>query len=264
MFEGKEIKYIAYAKEPYRLVYVVFSDGTCAVMTYNKKQKLCGWTRWVTDGLFESIDVVREGLEDVAYFVIKRNINGENVRFIERTRTRIIDDAKKAFLVDCGLSAEFDTPVTTISGLDHLEGRTVIANINGGIVTGKVVQNGSITLEKPAKTVIVGLPYEFEIETLNIEGENTQGLKKQINTVSVKCYKSREDFLFCGDNKNFRHKRCIDSINHSGHLYSENLNSTVLKEPAPNATVKIKQDYPLPITILSISATVDVADNENG
>lgn len=264
LFEGKEIKYIAYAKEPYRLVYVIFTDGTCAVMTYNKKQKLCGWTQWVTDGLFESVDVVREGLEDVAYFVIKRNINGKDVKFIERTRTRVIEDAKKAFLVDCGLYAEFKTPVTKISGLDHLEGRTVIANVNGGIVTGKVVQNGSITLEKPATTIVVGLPYEFEIETLNIEGENTQGLKKLINYVNVKCYKSREDFLFCGDTQEFRHKRCTDSINHSGHLYSTDLGNTILSLPKSNATVKIKQDYPLPLTILSISATVDVSDNENG
>lgn len=263
LFEGKEIKYIAYAKEPYRLVYVVFIDGSCAVMTYNKKQKICGWTEWITDGSFESVDVVREGLEDVAYFVIKRCVNDEEVKFIERTRTRVIEDATKAFLVDCGLSTEFSTPVTKISGLDYLEGKSVIINANGGIVTGKIVKNGVVTLDKPATSVIVGLPYEFEFETLNLEGENTQGLKKLINWVNVKCYKSREDFLFCGDGNSFRHKRCIDSINHSGHLYSKDLGNTILSLPKSNATVKIKQDYPLPLTILSVSATVELSDNEN-
>lgn len=264
LFEGKEIAYMAYAKEPYRILFVVFTDGTAATMTYNKKQKLCGWTTFESDGLFESVDVVREGMEDVAYFVINRTINGENVKFIERTKTRIIEDARKAFLVDCGLSAEFNEPVSTISGLDHLEGKEVIANVNGGIITGLVVKDGKIELPKAAKTITVGLPYEFEFETLNIEGENTQGLKKVINYVSVKVYKSREDFLFCGsNNQEFRHIRCDESINNSGNLFSKDLAMTVLSLPATDATIKLKQNYPLPLTILSVSATVDVQDNEN-
>ena len=264
LFEGKEIAYMSYAKEPYRLVFVVFTDGSAATMTYNKKQKLCGWTTFETDGLFESVDVVREGMEDVAYFVINRTINGENVKFIERTKTRIIEDARKAFLVDCGLAAEFEEPVTTVSGLDHLEGKEVIANVNGGIITGLVVEDGKIELPKAAKTIVVGLPYEFEFETLNIEGENTQGLKKVVNYVSVKVYKSREDFIFCGsNNQEFRHIRCDESINNSGSLFSKDLAMTVLTLPATDATIKLKQNYPLPLTILSVSATVDVQDNEN-
>ncbi len=264
LFEGKEVKCMAYAKEPYRMLYVIFTDGTCVTMTYNKKQKLCGWTRFETDGVFDWVDIVREGLEDVAYFTVSRKINGETVKFIERTKTRVINNAAKGFLVDCGLSAEFDEPVTTISGLDHLEGREVIANVNGGIIEGLVVKNGSVTLPKKASSIVIGLPYEFELETLNIEGENTQGLTKLINFVSVKCYKSREDFLICGaDGRAFRNPRCDDSINHSENLYSKDISRTVLARPLQNATVKIKQNYPLPVTILSISALVDVRDNEN-
>ena len=71
LFEGKEIIYIAYAKAPYRIVFVVFDDGSLATLTYNKKQKLCGWGRQETQGIFESVAVIREGKEDVAYFVIK-------------------------------------------------------------------------------------------------------------------------------------------------------------------------------------------------
>ena len=119
-------------------------------------------------------------------------------------------------------------------------------------------------MPKAAKTITVGLPYEFEFETLNIEGENTQGLKKVINHVSVKVYKSREDFLFCGsNNQEFRHIRCDESINNSGNLFSKDLAMTVLSLPATDATIKLKQNYPLPLTILSVSATVDVQDNEN-
>ena len=340
LFEGKEITYMAYAKEPWRLLYVVFKDGTGAVMTYNKKQKLCGWCQLVTDGKFECVDVVREGLEDVAYFVVKRYINGQWRKYIERTRTRVINNAKDAFLVDSGFykeikqkytgtytlvatgenyntysigndgvfseeefridtvySAEelnigtilysdtelsqkygiikslsnsnitiYEAPYTRISGLEHLEGKQVICNVNGGIVAGLTVHNGSITLPKgkEASTIIVGLPYEFEFETLPIEGENTHGLKKLVNYVSVITYTSREDFLFCGnDGSEFRHSRCDDSINHPEHLYSKDISSTVFALPSSDVTIKIKQNYPLPLTILSVSADVDVQDNEN-
>lgn len=264
LFEGKEVVYIAYSKEPYRIIWVIFNDGTAATCTYNPKQKLCGWTRLVTDGYFESVDVVREGLEDVAYFVIRRNINGQDVKFIERTRTRVINDATQAFLVDCGLSAVFEEPITRVSGLDHLEGKTVIVNADGGIITDLIVQNGEITLSSPAKSIIVGLPYEFEIETLNIEGENTQGLKKIINYVVAKIYKSREDFIFCGsDGSEFRNARSDESIDDTSLLFSTNIGATILAVPQDDAVVRIKQNYPLPLTILSLSAVVDVQDNEN-
>lgn len=264
LFEGKEVRCMAYAKKPYRILFVIFTDGTCAAMTYNKKQKLCGWSPYETDGNFEWVDVIREGLEDVAYFVIKREINGQTVRYIERTRTRIIDDAKDAFLVDCGLSAKFTTPKSIITGLEHLEGKHVIANVNGGIIDELIVQNGKVELPKEAETIIIGLPYEFDFETLNIEGENTQGLKKVINHVSIKIHKSREDFVLCGSNGyEFRRSREDASINNSGLLVSKDVDQTITSRAATNATVHIKQNYPIPLTILSVSANIDVQDNEN-
>ncbi|MBQ8476102.1 hypothetical protein IJ531_03470 [bacterium] len=233
-------------------------------MTYNKKQKLCGWSEFITDGKFIWCDTIREGLEDVTYFVIEREINGKKVRYIERTKTRIITDAKNAFLVDCGLEAEFKQEVSEISGLEPLEGREIIANAQGGIVRGLIVTNGKITLPNPVKKIIVGLPYEFLIETLNFEGENTQGLKKVINYISAKIHQSREDFFFIGqDDKAYQNVRNIESINNSSKLFSKDVNSTLVASAVTDATVKISQPYPLPLTILSISATIDVQDNEN-
>lgn len=264
LFEGKEVKYMAYAKEPYRILYVVFTDGSCVTMCYNKKQKLCGWTRFVTDGTFESVDVVREGLEDVAYFVINRTINNQNVKFIERTRTRIFDNMNNAFLVDCGKSQTFEEPITTISGIDWLEGKQIVVNADGGIIEGLTVENGQVTLPQAATNIILGLPYEFEIETMNIEGENTQGLKKIVNYVSAKIYKSREDFIFVNDdNTGYVNQRCYESLEDDTRLFSKDIASTVLATAKTNATIKIRQPLPLPLTILSISGVIDVQDNEN-
>lgn len=262
LFEGKEVIYIAYAKAPYRIVFVIFNDGSLATLTYNKKQKLCGWGRQETQGTFESVAVIREGKEDVAYFVIKRRINGEDVKYIERTKTRIIKNAKTGFLVDCGLSAHFDNAVTNISGLNHLKNTDVIVLADGGVIEGlKVSANGELTLPKKTTDLIVGLPYEFEFETLGVEGENTHGLLKQINTVTVNILNSREDFFIIG-NEGYETQlaRSIESINDSGYLYSGKKDTTPLNTPTDRASIHIKQKYPLPLTISAVSAIVNIED----
>lgn len=262
LFEGKEIIYIAYAKAPYRIVFVVFDDGSLATLTYNKKQKLCGWGRQETQGTFESVAVIREGKEDIAYFVIKRNINGQDVKYVERTKSRIVKNAKTAFLVDCGLSAHFNSPVVNVSGLDHLANTNVIALADGGVITDlKVSADGKITLPKETTDLVVGLPYEFEFETLGVEGENTHGLLKQINTVTVNILNSREDFFIVGNMGNeMQLARSIESVNDSGYLYSGKKDATPLNTPTDRASIHLKQKYPLPLTISAVSAIVNTED----
>ena len=266
LFEGKEIIYIAYAKAPYRLVYVIFNDGTMATLTYNKKQKLCGWARQETQGLFRSVAVVREGKEDVAYFIIQREINNKTVQYVERTKTRIIKNAKRGFLVDCGLYAHFNTPVTSVSGLDHLKNTEVIALADGGVIQGLTVSaQGTLSLPSKTTDLVVGLPYEFELETLGVEGENTHGLKKMINTVTVNILNSREDFFIVGnEGDELQLARSIDSINDTGLLFSGKKDSTPLNTPTDRATIHIKQKYPLPLTVSAVSAIVNIEDISDG
>lgn len=262
LFEGKEIIYIAYAKAPYRIVFVVFNDGSMATLTYNKKQKLCGWGRQETDGKFESVAVVREGREDVAYFVIERVVDDQKVKYIERTKSRIINNAKKGFLVDCGLSAHFETPTKNISGLYHLRSREVIALADGGVIENlQVSSDGKVELPHKINDLVIGLPYEFEFKTLGIEGENTHGLQKQVSTVTINVLNSREDFFVVGNQGHQTQlARSIKSVNDSGYLYSGKKDVTPLNTPTDRATIHIKQKYPLPITISAVSAIVNVAD----
>ena len=262
MFEGKEIIYIGYAKAPYRLVYVIFTDGTMAVLTYNKKQEMCGWARYETQGKFESVACIKEGLEDVAYFVINREIDGKNVRYIERTKSRVINNAKKAFLVDCGLSAEFENPVETLSGLEHLKNKDVIALCDGGVVENlQVDSSGKVKLPYKARNIAIGLPFEFEFETLGVEGNNTHGLYKIINNVNINVLNSREDFEIVGNTgRVLRNARSLKSINDSGYLFTGNIEATPLNTTTESATVHIKQSFPLPLTITAVSAIVNNED----
>lgn len=258
LFYGKQVKYMDYAKEPYRLIWLIMNDGSLLGLTYNKKQKLCGWHRHETKGTFESLAIVREDQEDIAYFIVKRKINGVEKKYVERFVTRLIDNVKDAFLVDSGMKFYFNNTTTNISGLGHLEGEQVAVNADGGI-SYHTVQNGSITLNKSAHSVIVGLPYEFELETLNIEGDNTQGLKKIVNNVQVKIHESREDFFFVSnDGSEFQQSRSIESINDPSKLISTCLEATLMNAPTLDATIHIKQHHPLPLTILAIIANVNL------
>ena len=263
LFRGRQIIDMAYAKEPFRIVWCVLSDGKLAGLTYNRKQEIAGWHKHETDGKFESVVCIREGFEDVAYFIVKRVINGKVRRYIERMASRIITKTSDSIFLDSALKYE-GTPIQTLHGLEHLEGKEVYVNADGG-VENHIVKDGSITLHNEASIISVGLPYEFEFETLNIEGENTHGLKKLVNRASIKIFDSREDFFVVGtDGQEVQNERSIgledDSINDPTLLISKDVDVTVFSEATEEATIHIKQKYPLPITILSVSAVVDVED----
>jgi hypothetical protein len=173
-------------------------------------------------------------------------------------KSRIVSDAKDGFFVDCGLKYE-GTAVSTLSGLEHLEGKEVMILADGGVITGKTVVDGSVSLGVSASKIVVGLPYEFEFATLNFEGENTQGLKKSINNISIKVDRSRPDFFVVGNNGvEYQLERSMDSINNSGYLFSGDINAVVVADYSTDAYVHIKQKYPLPLTILSVSPEVNI------
>lgn len=260
LFEGKQVIDMAYAKEPYRILWCVMSDGTVNALTYNKKQEVAGWHRHITRGCFESVAVVRENFEDVVYFVVKRQINGKTKRFVERMATRIVEKAQDGIFLDCSLKYEGE-PVQKISGLEHLEGEMINILADASVITDKIVTNGAVMLDYPASKIIAGLPYEFEIETLNLEGENTQGLSKIVNSISVMVDKTREDFFVVGTNGDMvQNARSIESIKNSNYLYSGKIDVFAVADYKDDACVHIKQCYPLPITINSISLDVTMAD----
>jgi hypothetical protein len=58
---------------------------------------------------------------------------------------------------------------STVTGLGHLEGATVGVVTDGGIHANEVVTNGAITLDYPARYVIVGFKYFGFARSLNLE-----------------------------------------------------------------------------------------------
>ena len=265
LFEGKTILDMAYSKEPNRILWCVMSDGTLNALTYNPKQKISAWHTHTTKGSFESVAVVRENNEDTAYFVIKRQINNQIVRYIERFKTRIVTSLDDSFFLDSALKQTFNQKVSTVSGLEHLKNTKVNALLDYGVVNNLIVdENGCLELPYPAKNILVGLEYDFELETLNLEAEGTLGIDKIINLVEVKILNSREDFYIINYNETLcQNSRSHLSINNPQMLFNKDVQFCPLSNSGLQKSIRLIQKNPLPLNILALSATLSLREVES-
>ena len=109
----------------------------------------------------------------------------------------VIDEVKNNNQVfsDCAKVFEFDEDVTDVTGLYFLEGKTVNVLVDGKIQNSKVVSDGVITLDKAGKVIVVGIKYDWLIETLFINiGANdgtAQALPQRVAKLMARCINTR-------------------------------------------------------------------------
>lgn len=157
------------------------------------------------------------------------------------------------------------TPVTELSGLDHLEGKVVYALADGLVEGPFTVASGSVTLATPASNIVVGLKFTGQIQTLylttdGIQQGSDQGKRKQISGITVRtdCTKGLKAGTDFGD-----YLTPIPELNEelaAGSLYTGD--ARVLSDPQwdrPGQTC-IQQDDPLPATILGVIVEVTPGD----
>jgi hypothetical protein len=119
LFDNLNIVDMTYSKAPLPIIWFVSSNGELLGLTYIPEQQIGAWHHHDTDGTFESVTCVAEGNEDVVYVVVKRLINGNYVRYIERMESRQITSIQNSFFVDSGATynGTNTTAVTmTVSG----------------------------------------------------------------------------------------------------------------------------------------------------
>jgi hypothetical protein len=166
LFTGRQIVSWCYAHEPFRVVWAVRDDGALLSCTYVRQHETWAWARHDTgDGdLFEGICSVPEGGENAVYVLVKRYVGGVWKRYVERFAPRVNQSLADGVFLD---SAITKTNVTAVTGLGHLEGRTVYALADGVVRGPFVVAGGSITLPVLAAKVHVGLRITAQGHTLD-------------------------------------------------------------------------------------------------
>lgn len=196
LFNLRSMTELAYCRAPDQGLWALRDDGAALYMAYVPEQQVYGWSRHTTDGAFESVCAIAENNEDAVYFVVARAVNGRAVRYIERLQSRLFESLAEAFFVDSGLTYN-GVAVTSVSGLHHLEGKTVAILADGAVETPQVVVNGAVTFREPtslgATAVVVGLAMTSDAQTLPLTYEAQaagQGTMKNVSKVHLRVFQS--------------------------------------------------------------------------
>jgi len=255
LFDAYSITDMTLTRTPYPIVWVTRSDGVLLGLTYMPDQKVFAWHQHQTDGLIESCAAVAEGNRDVLYIVVKRVIDGITVRYVERLSDREFEAIEDSFIVDSGLTYD-STPTTSISGLYHLEGETVVALADGAVVKDLLVTNGKITLPQSASLVHVGVAYTSRIKTLPISFDGPalgQGMVKNINSVKIRVYRSSNIKAGPSVNNLRQYKqRTTEPYGTAPNWVTDEVE--IIVDPSWNngGQIVVEQDDPLPLTLLSM------------
>jgi len=144
----------------------------------------------------EDVFILPGDIEDRVYYVVRREINGSIVRYVEKwaLESECLNGPVNKVADSCVTYT--GTATTTITGLSHLEGESVVVWANGiAIADGstakpyKVVSGGQITLSTAATNVTVGLPYRARFKSAKLaygaQLGTALGQKKQIKSVNL-------------------------------------------------------------------------------
>lgn len=261
LFDFYDITTLAFSSAPYPIVWSISTSGKLIGLTYVPEQQIGAFHQHDTiNGVYESCCCVAEGSEDVLYTVVRRVIDGQSVRYIERSASRLFENQEDAFFVDCG--ATYDGAATdTISGLDWLEGQTVSILADGGVCPQQVVTGGTIELDEEASVIQIGLPITADIESLpmwlEIAGYG-QGRPKNVASVYMRVYRSSG--IFAGpttDELTEAKQRSDEPYGTPPRLKSEEIEIVIKSAWSDDGVVFMRQVDPLPLMILSF--TLDVA-----
>lgn len=212
---------LAIQRNPYQILWLTRADGTLVSVSYDSEQDEVAFASHPLGGVGDadgnppkvlSVECIPspDGTRDEVWLAVQRYVNGATVVYIERMSKiwevgdQVLDASGDFYRYVPSLTSYADasqrlvsgSPVTTVSGLTWLEGETVGVLADGATHADKVVSGGSITLDVPAKDIVVGLKYQSIGRTLPVEAGGAdgpaQGKLKRIHKVIFDVYESSE------------------------------------------------------------------------
>lgn len=153
----------------------------------------------------------------------------------------------------------YDFARDTFSGLDHLEGKTVAILADARVGIPVIVTAGVATIPNAAAVVHIGLPIVADIETLevNTQGATTQDRLKNINSLSMMVTETRG--LLAGPDEDNLLETRSEIGTKVEELYAAVtgiLAINIISDWSKGGRVMIRQDKPLPASIIAIIPTV--------
>ena len=208
----------------------------------------------------ESVAVIpTDDTEYEVYVIVKRTINGATRRFVEVLNVFDFDqtDNTSFNFLDSALSYS-GSAASTISGLDHLEGQTVSILADGASHPDKTVSSGSITLDRSALNVKVGLAYRSLLQTmrLNAGSQNgtSQGKTKRIYDITVRMFETIgvEVGPNLNDMERIPFRSSADLMDEGIPPFTGDKEVEFRGNYETDGFIFVRQTQPLPFTILSL------------
>jgi hypothetical protein len=264
-----ELVELAFQQQPDAILWAVRGDGQLVGMSYERDQEVVAWHRHTTDGEFESVATVYglSGADDEVWLVVKRTINGQTKRYIERfkadNRAKFEAQTKDDWwYLDCAKRYS-GTATATITGLSHLEGKAVSVLANGAVQPDETVASGQITLDKTYTKVLAGLPYTSTILPMKFDFDlrdgPTRGRKKRINRVEVSLFKSLAgEASTNGTEWLWIYPRDFDDpMDASPPPFSGDAEVVVAGDYSDDSDIYLRQRLPYPFTVRALVVKLD-------
>lgn len=266
-----QIAGLVWQAEPYSVLWAYRDDGALLGLTYEPTQEVYAWHRHPLGdgGLVRSLAVIPGDAEDELWMVVERIVNGSPVHYIERLSPSFYGDAEAdkaaAFFVDAGLTYQ-GAPATTITGLGHLEGKTVAILADGAVQVSKTVAAGQIVLDRAASRVSIGLGYRSTLETVDQNAGSAtgsgRGKPKRITEMVIAFFQTLGALYGCAgvalDRIPFRNAH--DPMDASPPLFTGERLLVSPKGWGREARITVVQDQPLPCTVAAFTPTMTVTD----
>lgn len=164
--------------EPYEVLWIVKQNGELIGLLQEDEQQVLAYQRWSTSGEIESVTIVPNDGEDQLWMIVKREINGSTVRYVEY----IEPNRDLVYYVDAGvqynglqsetltLSAVTGTGVTATAGGSSF----VIGDVGRKIFTfdsfGNPAGRATITGYTSATVVTVSITADFDSTSIAADG----------------------------------------------------------------------------------------------
>lgn len=166
---------------------------------------------------------------------------------------------------DYEYGGELRVCVTSVSGIDHLEGRTVSVVADGNVLPDATVSGGSITLDEASARVHVGLPYVAEIETLplfapaQLVPNSMQGVQHTVQAIKLLVEDTRGVYVESTGAPGYGtylDERTVEDWGETAELYTGTVDLPMASSWKPEHRLRLRQEFPLPCTILSVTPEV--------
>ncbi len=167
-----------WAQHPNNLFILTLEDGHVATLTYDRTANTVAWAQVSLPGMhiFDVNTARNEGVNEIV--LVGQRVPG----FID-----VETNSGRNEFLDSYVTADSATPINVVTGLDHLEGQTVLSLVDGAVDVPRIVVGGQITTQNSGLHLVTGIPYTARIVTLpadeNARNSQIRSYKKRWNKV---------------------------------------------------------------------------------